>query len=191
VSAKGFLGAVALAVLGAMLAAPASAQRLGRLFTTQEERQVLEEARREYEYGAPAPESPSVPQPQQTESVVSKLTINGVVLRSSGVNSTWVNGSPVLGGVTREGLRVEADRHSGGNVRITLPSGVGTVQLRAGQKIDVGSGSVQEGYQRDTTEDAASAFELAPDAQAPRASDTAEQAAGQRTPAPPAPAAGS
>lgn len=176
VTARHVLAAVAAALLAVALlgAAPAEAQRLGRLFFTPEERQALEEARREYELGGPEePEPRDVPKVEQDDPVVSRLRINGVVLRSAGPSSTWVNGSPVVGGMTREGLRVEADRGSArGNVRITLPSGVETVRLRPGQQIDVVSGSVLEVYQRDEPEVSASAFDVpaetsADDPQAP------------------------
>ena len=92
--------------------------------------------------------------------MVLQLSVDGVVLRSDGLESTWVNGSPVVGGVTREGLRVEAERGStAGDVSITLPSGLEIVRLRPGQKVDVVSGTVIEVYEREQSEGAASVFE--------------------------------
>ena len=154
--------ALVLAVVSALVAAPAEAQqRLGRLFFSPEERLALEEARREYELrGEVAPEPDEPLETAPAEPAVLRLGVDGVVLRSDGLESTWVNGSPVIGGVTREGLRVEADRGStGGDVSITLPSGLETVRLRPGQKVDVVSGTVIEVYEREQSEGAASVFE--------------------------------
>lgn len=153
---------LAVLTLAALVTQPAGAAEFGRLFSTAEERRALDEIRREYELDdEPVPE-PGPRQAENQEPAVSQLTINGVVLRSSGLNSTWINGSQVIGGTTtREGLRVRTEREGGGSVRITLPSGVDMVRLRPGQKIDVVSGSVLEAYQvKQADDDARSAFEV-------------------------------
>lgn len=139
----------------------AQQQRLGRLFSTPEERLQLDEIRREYEYGqAPEPE-PEVELPKvevKRGPTFSQFTINGVVLRSNGTGSTWVNGARVnQGEVTREGVRIEK-AEGGKRVKIVLPSGADSIRLKAGQKIDVASGAVLEAYEYKGTEGSRNAF---------------------------------
>lgn len=138
-----------LALVAACMSVPhdADAQRLGRLFSTPEERALLDELRRDRRIIEPEPQSvvdiaPEIP-------TVEQVTIDGVVLRSSGANSAWINGQPVSGGArTRDGVRVDASAAGGGQVKITLPSGADTIDLKPGQKIDVNSGVVLEAYER-------------------------------------------
>ncbi len=140
------LAAFGFAAFFLILPLMADAQRLGRLFSTPDERALLDELRRERQIVDPdpqvteiIPDSPSVEQ----------VTIDGVVLRSSGADSAWVNGRQVDGGSrTREGVRVDTSATQGGRVKITLPSGAETIDLKPGQKIDVDSGIVIEVYER-------------------------------------------
>ena len=139
----------------------ASGQGLGRLFITPEERFQLDELRREYEYGEPVEEEVAADVQPEQDPIELQLTINGLVVRSSGNNSTWINGNRVSRGeATREGIQVRDE--AGGRVRITLPSGIDTIQLKPGQKIDVATGVVLDAYQIGPSgqEDAESAFDL-------------------------------
>lgn len=123
----------------------AESQRLGRLFSTPEERALLDELRRERKIVAPDPQVTEIVPDTPT---VEQVTINGVVLRSGGVNSAWINGRQVDAGArTREGVRVDTSPVDGGRVKITLPSGAETIDLKPGQKIDVDSGVVMEAYE--------------------------------------------
>ena len=65
-----------------LVAAPAAADELGRLFFTSQQRQELDRRRQ-----ANAQESTAV-------NVESTLTVNGHVSRSSGRTTTWINGVP-------------------------------------------------------------------------------------------------
>ena len=64
---------------------------------------------------------------------------------------------------------------SGGTIRLVLPSGLDTVQLKPGQKIDVLTGSVLEPYEQRPAERAVKLFEDDPeparDSSAPRSND--------------------
>jgi hypothetical protein len=145
------LGKFSLATIGVaaflvILPAVADAQRLGRLFSTPDERALLDELRRERQIVDPDPQVVEVV--PDTPSV-EQVTINGLVLRSSGPDSAWVNGRQVDGGGrTREGVRVDTSATRGGRVKIILPSGAATIDLKPGQKIDVDSGVVVEAYER-------------------------------------------
>lgn len=145
---QGLLQLAALGVAaGLMLVSHvAEAQRLGRLFSTPEERALLDELRRERKIVAPDPQVVEIVPDTPT---VDQVTINGVVLRSGGTNSAWINGRQVDAGTrTREGVRVDTSAVQGGRVKITLPSGAETIDLKPGQKIDVDSGVVVEAYER-------------------------------------------
>ena len=93
--------------------------------------------------------------------LVEQVTINGIVLRSSGNNYSWINGDNIRSGdATPEGIRVETRQLSGGGtIRLVLPSGLDTVQLKPGQKIDVMTGSVLEPYEQRPAERAVKLFE--------------------------------
>ena len=67
-------------LLAVLLAAPASAQELGRLFFTPERREILDRQRQ-----FNIPERTEIPEDPT-------LTINGVVTRSSGKRTVWING---------------------------------------------------------------------------------------------------
>jgi hypothetical protein len=143
------LNLVALGLVATLVFPPriVEAQRLGRLFSTSDERALLDELRRERQIVAP--EQQAVVEIVSDTPSVEQVTINGVVLRSRGVNSAWINGRPVdAGGRTREGVRVDTSATRGGGVKITLPSGAETINLKPGQKIDVDSGVVVEAYER-------------------------------------------
>ena len=152
-----------------------SERSLGRLFLTPEERFQLDEARRSYEYGVapePATKVEEATNAGEQPPAFSQFTINGLVIRSSGTSSTWVNGSRLSQGeVTREGVKVDA-MPDGQAVKITLPSGVDSIQLKAGQKIDVASGAVLDAYEVRQGEDSRNAFAPAE----PDSTDLLEQA---------------
>lgn len=128
-----------------LVASTAEAQDLGRLFFTAEERAILDDARRDMDVGPrrPAGGGDERPARQPTE-----LTFGGSVVRGNGETTTWINGQPVLpGDATREGIRVTPTGRPGGEVRVTLPSGVGSIELRPGQRIEVVSGRVVDAYE--------------------------------------------
>lgn len=153
--------AATLTVAGVGLPA-AGAQTLGRLFTTPEQRAELDEIRNDPDYGKEeAPRVSVAPKQGATGPAVDTVTINGIVLRSSGQNYSWINGDSIRGGdATREGIRVETRQlSSGGTVRLVLPSGLDTVQLKPGQKIDVLTGSILEPYEQRPDERAVNIFE--------------------------------
>ena len=138
---------VGLAAAGLGAAVDVQAQRLGRLFTTPEERALLDELRAEERVARPEaepePEPKPAPEPGPPRSVVSRLTINGFVRGSRGPETVWINGDLVEhGSVTREGISVESARGADSSVRLVLPSGTGTVALRPGEQIDIRSGTV-------------------------------------------------
>jgi len=159
---------VAAVLVGLLVSAPQTqAQRLGRLFTTPEQRSALDEIRLQAQFAEPPLEFDPEPVATVTtaaaksdDPVVSKLIVNGIVRRSGGPTSVWVNGDEVeRGDTTREGVAVEAARMKTDVIRLRLPSGTQSIALRPGQEIDVRSGLVLEAFEKGSgSADARSAF---------------------------------
>lgn len=136
------LAAVSGLVLLALMPVAADAQGFGRLFSTPQERAMLNQARSAHDFTAETP-TRQVEEP----TTVPEVTLNGLVLRSSGNDASWVNGSQIRGGdATREGIQVEPAPDDGGTVRIVLPGGLEEIRLKPGQKVDIRAGSVWDVY---------------------------------------------
>jgi hypothetical protein len=132
-------------LLMAFGAAPAAADdaTLGRLFFTPAERNALEEARRKnIRAEAQAVEAASKPKPPPVRSVA----VTGVVRRSDGETTVWVNGKPV-DGATEDGLKVRVTAGGQAAVIVHQPERGRTVRLKVGQRADIDSGRIQESYE--------------------------------------------
>lgn len=102
---------------------PARAEELGRLFFTPERRAALERQRQL--------------NIQETQQVIegATLTVSGVVQRSSGRNTTWINSAPQDEKNAASGVRVDIDRANPG--RTTVIAGEETpADLRVGEAIN-------------------------------------------------------
>ena len=114
-------------------AAPCTAQDLGRLFFTPEQRSALDARRK-----ARVPDRPAM------TSVVSPTTrLDGYVKRSGGPSTVFVNGEPVLEG-SSEAPVVDPERR-GGRVSIGVGDGGARRELRPGEVLDRGTGEVRDG----------------------------------------------
>ena len=91
----------------AMTTAPSHAADLGRLFYTPAERAQLEAARARNVTRAPstAPAAAAAAAPQQR--------FDGVVIRSDGTSTRWVNGRPQAGAAGAAGLKPGQTRAGG------------------------------------------------------------------------------
>ena len=114
---------LALATLALLtLTPPAWSQEeaLGRLFFTPERRASLDRQRQ-------------LNQQQNRDTLTeSKLTLNGLVRRSTGRGTTWVNGTPVDDNTGR----------SGGSA--SLPTPAGATELRVGDTLNQASGERED-----------------------------------------------
>ncbi len=166
---------------------PVSAEDFGRLFMSREQRANLNDIRYQSKF-APLPEPEPAPQvrtaaPVNKAPVVSSLRINGMVKSSRGGGTVWLNNQQVeRGGVTREGISITPGARRRDGIQIQLPSGVDSIMLKPGQKIDVVTGSVLEAYEADPQVDAKSAFARS-DESAPNDTMTTEPATGAEAPA--------
>ena len=151
----GLLGSAILALAPAFDCAAES--RIGRLFSTVEQRIELDRLRDRpavEPVAEPAASEPEVeprlvldPEPRRNATPL-VVTVNGLVIRSDGHHLAWIDG--VEAGVeatTPGGADIEVDRAQGGRVRIRLPERGVHVELKPGQTIDVARGGVFEAYE--------------------------------------------
>ena len=110
---------------------PASAAgapaELGRLFFTPERRRELDRRREFKSEEAPIAES------AQT------LTIDGVVTRSSGKRTVWVNGAAHDDGQPADGTSIGTNRRNPGQV-VVRPAGAPPIPARVGDSVDRSTG---------------------------------------------------
>ena len=125
--------------MAADVAAPAATSvsappSLGRLFFSPAERRMLETRRT---------------QPVAGEAMTgsSSLTVDGVVRRSSGRNTTWINGTPLSGNLSPQGVRVLNGGRQPASVSLQPPGAGHPVHLRVGQRYDPLNHTVREPYQ--------------------------------------------
>jgi hypothetical protein len=121
-----------LALLLALLpAGAASAQELGRLFFTPEQRAALD-ARR----AARLPDKPAAVAESPT------TRVDGYVKRSSGKSTVWVDGEAMPDGLQIEGLRVQRGNDPT-RVTVTVGEDGRRVVLRIGETLDRATGEVK------------------------------------------------
>ena len=125
----------ALTLLAASSPPACAEDELGRLFFTPERRQILDRQRElNIQETQAIPEEPT-------------FTINGVVTRSSGKQTTWINGVPQNENETQSGIGVSTNRKQPGKVVVhtnELPLGntnVGdTINRNTGEATDLLNG---------------------------------------------------
>jgi hypothetical protein len=124
-------------------AAPAAAEgsSLGRLFYTPEQRASLDEMRRRPQRAVQEEQAAMPPAPEY-------VTLNGVVRRSDGTTTVWLNDKQVRGRQSEEGLRIASTKRPGtpSGVTVVIPQTGNVVDLKVGQQLDVTSGEVKERY---------------------------------------------
>ena len=109
-----------------------SAEPLGRLFFTPAQRNTLDAGK---QLATPRKAAPSGPR---------AATLNGVVTRSDGESTVWVNGHSV----TRTGSPNASASHSDpAAARVDLQGAGGRVKQKVGQRFDRSTGKVQESYE--------------------------------------------
>ena len=168
---RGWTLAIALAVA----TGPAAAEeKLGRLFFTPAERAALDSQRKLAGEMANRPVRKDVEQPKAPPPKM--VTLNGVLRRSDGETTIWVNGQAVHdrfrnvdvmpGSISRESVAVQ------------LPGTGRQVKLKVGQSVDSMTGEVEESYRRSPEPDESGAVtepEKRIQAQTSRAADATEK----------------
>jgi hypothetical protein len=116
--------------------APAESHKIGRLFFSPDERAMLDRTRQK--------------SGGSTVSSSEQITLNGIVRRSSGKTTAWINQVPQHDNEASQGVAVQQGRTSKPSALLLLPSGK-KINLKAGQTFDTAKGKVHEGYEDATT----------------------------------------
>ena len=124
---------VVTALLLALLPAIATAQEIGRLFFTPQQRSALDERRR-----ARVPDKPA-----QAVVATPVTRVDGYVQRSGGPPTVWINGDP-LGESAPEAPRIDTSRTPSGSVSITIGESGARTRLKPGESLDRGTGEVRD-----------------------------------------------
>ena len=126
------LAAGSLIVLGLLVPAAAGAQQtLGRLFFTPEQRETLDGRKK-------VPTNPSAP-----ISISPTTRLDGVVIRSHGKSTIWMDGNALPDGVRPEGLQVRRSNDPS-RVRIGVGEQGRYTTVRVGQQVDRVSGEIKD-----------------------------------------------
>lgn len=137
--------------------APVAATRIGRLFSSPEQRIELDRLRNDSDSGKDANAVAgqtgrgSRPEPGRGPSAPA-VTFNGIVIRNDdGHLVAWVDGVEAAAGTTTPaGVRIETDRTLDGRFRIRWSDGRASAVLKPGQ-IVAGNGRVRDAYERRPT----------------------------------------
>jgi hypothetical protein len=117
-------------LLAGLLSFPAPAQELGPLFFTPERRQELDR-QREFKLQ----ERQEIPDEDRM------LTINGVVTRSSGKRTVWING--VAQDARAGGVAVTPNRENPGKIVVQTEDGPGA-QAKVGDTVNRSTGEISD-----------------------------------------------
>jgi hypothetical protein len=129
----------------------AQGAELGRLFTTPQERAMLEKSRHR-----PTPQVEKQPKSieKKPSSAVEeikappRITINGVVSRTDGTGTVWVNGMNSLDGdLDAQHIYVDPTSTRGEKVTIRLPNSPLELRLKPGETYEPSASTVIDGYQ--------------------------------------------
>jgi hypothetical protein len=172
-------------VLFALTAAAqaADAPKLSRLFFTPEQRLALDAERQQAKINALKPQPPvstmaqapkEAPKPKAMTPQI--VTLNGIVRRSDGQSTVWVNNKVIQNGSAAG--PVSAGSISNDSVDIKLNSAARGVQLKVGQTVSSATGKVEEQFNRRRTPKyvAPPERDSSPAAPEGKSSDTADNA---------------
>lgn len=136
------------------LSSASAADPMGRLFFTPAQRAQLETARAQRDRRAPVPtaetekESEAAPPAPQGPEIV---TYNGIVRRSDGKSTVWINGKAITERNRDESSVSVLGVRRDGAVSIAVPQADRSASLRVGQSVEVMSGTIEESYARRAT----------------------------------------
>ena len=121
----------------------ASAAELGRMFFTPAQRATLDNARKQNiraEIGNDNEQQPTaVPVPQN-------VSVNGVIRRSDGKNTIWLN-NRIVNEQQPGGINATVGK-ADNRVRLNVPDSGRNVDLKVGQTVEIVSGTIEESYLR-------------------------------------------
>ncbi|HUW51578.1 MAG TPA: hypothetical protein VMV75_11250 [Sulfuricella sp.] len=75
------------------------------------------------------------------------ITVNGLVARSSGKSTVWINNTPQNDHETTSGIAVIGKQPAGGKVTLRPSGSSKPISMRVGQTLETGSGQIREIYE--------------------------------------------
>lgn len=136
---------VCCALAAAATSVPAPAQeRLGRLFFTPAQRASLDVARSQRARATLSTEKTD----EEAAPVPQTITYGGVLRRSDGKTTVWINNQAVKEREPASGGAIVSRVRPDGSVTLQMPQSGRSVILKPGQSIELLSGAVEEGYSR-------------------------------------------
>ena len=122
--------------------AMAAEQTMGRLFFTPEQRARMDLARQQERSIKIETEQ------QENEPPAANITLNGVITRSDGKSTVWINNKEQIGDKAGSGIAVPGRGKPAGQISVIASDAKRSVPLKVGQSIDMSSGQVEEAYRR-------------------------------------------
>ena len=117
---------------------------LGRLFFTPAQRVQLDIARRQRARTTVATEQTE----ETAQSIPQTIRYDGLVRRSDGKSTIWLNSRPIEDQKPVGGAAIVGRIHPDGSIRLQVPQSGRAVDLKPGQRVELLSGEVEEGYTR-------------------------------------------
>jgi hypothetical protein len=120
-----------------------AAEPLGRLFFTPQQRSTLDNAR-----GQKIKIEVEVETETETPTPPENISVNGVIKRSDGKSTVWINNQPLNEKRAPRGIKIINRSADDARVTLQLPPSSRNVDLKVGQNLDAVTGQIQESYQR-------------------------------------------
>ena len=117
------------------LASDYNEQSLGKLFTTPAERRTIDTDKRG-----------DAQQTTVRNITPSSIKVNGLVIRSKGKNSVWINGHQPKENETIDGVKVNSKAVSNKNINIPVLVDGKSIRVKPGQSWSEDTGSVVDSY---------------------------------------------
>jgi len=161
----------ALLVAFAAISSLSWGEPIGRLFFTPDERTNLDRAR----LTGGNTEQDSATEPQQET-----LTLNGIVKRSSGKTTEWINHTVQNESNFPPGSKMQISKSRLPNFPVLVQKSGKTVSLKVGQTLNIDSGEIRENYQLPSDKEAMPATATQASTAAAKTPDAAAIAASLR-----------
>lgn len=121
----------------------AAEQTMGRLFFTPEQRARMNVARQQERSIKIEADTQ-----RDNEPPAANITLNGVITRSDGKTTVWINNKEQSGEKAGVGIALPGRGKPVGQVSVITSEARRAVPLKVGQSVDVTSGKVEEAYRR-------------------------------------------
>ncbi|MBA2352011.1 MAG: hypothetical protein M3Q32_10370 [Pseudomonadota bacterium] len=120
---------------------------LGRLFFSPNQRAELDRARHAPPIAVPKPVMQVVAKPVALPPSPAPeiVTVNGMIQRSDGQSTIWINNKPVSDHETAAAIAIK-NREGAGRVTIRIPDSQRSLQMKVGQSADLRTGKISERY---------------------------------------------